>query len=940
MHLSSVFCADIALHVWHRAEFLRPQWLFQPFGFNVPRHIYDQVSVKSRAGDEHGFFERTLTAYCASFDIDASNIQYSIDYTCDDAPRFQLLTRQDGSAYSALELVAILRSLRYNETFQSISFHRVNLNVLQNLRDPYEIDYDAMKTRAHFSLRIPDQENLSVLAQEIRALALKSTTLRLLDFSFCLTKDPRLEGAAHDPGCGIPEAIFPLCRRQLTNVDWIVLNGIKLVDADLDYLVDAASQKGSQLRALEISHCGISIHNLNLLLSTLIAQEETLEAVNISGVQGRLSPELFQQQIGYFGNIRKINLSHVSAGSEPLIAPETLLNWKLDELCLTHMTLNEKTISSIAEYLASPQSHTLRTLRLDQCGLTGRDLATLLAEMSDTRPLHLHLHVSENRLHVDHACVFDAIGRNHTPTHLTMRMVEFQREEHFRHLVDALRRNTSLKFLDISKASLPYDAAPETCRALQRMFEKNRTLEELDISGEYAHLEVARFGIGLNLALTGLKKNTSLKVLKIEYQKLGLQGANTLAEVLEANRTLKEVHCENNEVNLQSFTVLVNGLQRNRTVVFLPPMARDRELSLERVRREMQSATVVDGQTKYAGLKMNSFKRTLRAATGRMRSASSTTKTKAKAKTKSKAPSVSASPETAAVLAGLNRKWDEQAARAQRYLYRNYKLSNGEVADEPRDDNWDAQSDGRPASAASMGTMLRQMALGEDIDDDTAMTTATTTATTTTTTTNASTASSSNKSSTDGNLLTRLRSVKSISSLRRATSTSNKRADAPSHIPLPPMPRGIDISRELAASPSPSPVAVAVAVNPHFLRDEDRGKSWASAVSQGSSLTLGRSRSSVTTAAATTTMRAGVLPTPCESPRRERRSFSRSREGSREGSREESNGESRGESNGESRGESNAEKEREKGKEKELNDDTAPRLDTRLEFDDMNLELW
>ena len=97
-----------------------------------------------------------------------------------------------------------------------------------------------------------------------------------------------------------------------------------------------------------------------------------------------------------------------------------------------------------------------------------------------------------------------------------MRMVEYQKEDHFRELVMAVKKNTTLKYLDISKASLPYDASDETCEALQQMFTQNKTLEELDISGEHAHLEVAKFGIGLNHALTGLKNNSALRVLRIE----------------------------------------------------------------------------------------------------------------------------------------------------------------------------------------------------------------------------------------------------------------------------------------------------------------------------------------------------------------------------------------------------------------------------------------
>jgi hypothetical protein len=127
-------------------------------------------------------------------------------------------------------------------------------------------------------------------------------------------------------------------------------------------------------------------------------------------------------------------------------------------------------------------------------------------------------HISENRLEKDHGLLVKAVAQNLTPSHMTMKMVDYQKEEHFRELINAVRKNKTLRYLDISKASLPYDASDETCEALKLMFADNDTLEELDISGEHAHLEVAKFGIGLNYALTGLTKNNALKVLRIECE--------------------------------------------------------------------------------------------------------------------------------------------------------------------------------------------------------------------------------------------------------------------------------------------------------------------------------------------------------------------------------------------------------------------------------------
>lgn len=720
--LASVHSVEVACWIRQHTEYLRPLWIRQPYEFVVPKELQNDDNFPPVALDEdYGCFDRTLVAYSASYDIDTSNIRYTIDQECEDAPCFRLLkpASPKTTRYNALELIAVMRTLRYNEFFRSISFRGVNLDALQGLCDVHGVDSDVHLDRGGASVHIPGQANLTVLSQEVRALALKSKWLRRLDFSYCLTRipTPTLDKGTRDPGCGIPEAIFPVCRRELTSVDWVVLNGIKLGESDLDYLVDAASQRRSHLRALEVGDCGLSVHDLDLLLSTIVAQESTLEAINISGVQGRLNPDVLQQYIGYFGQIRKINLSRISrtSGADPLITAEMLFNWRLEELALSRTVVNRETVDAIATYLASDRSRNLRVIRLDQCGLTGEDVAMFMHSMSagPDAPRSLHLHVNENR--IDNGCshVFNAIAKNQTPSHLSMRMIDFKKEDHFRQLVDSVRKNSTLKFLDISKASLPYDASPETCRSLQLMLEENDCLEALDISGDNAHLDVARFGIGLNLALTGLKKNTSLKVLRIEHQKLGLQGANTLASVLEENDSLREVHCENNDINLQSFTVLVNGLRCNRSLLTLSCMDRDRVLSLDRVRREVDNVrweASNSNQTSTA----NSVRRSLYAAmsVGQGGQGHKLSKTPPPSVASALENSPFAKHNVELVLQSLNDRWDKEVSRLNRYLLRNYNIAHGiEEID-------DAASDGRPGTAASLGTMLDNLKFDVSVSAD------------------------------------------------------------------------------------------------------------------------------------------------------------------------------------------------------------------------------
>lgn len=343
-------------------------------------------------------------------------------------------------------------------------------------------------------------------------------------------------------------------------------------------------------------------------------------------------------------------------------------------------------------------------------------------------------HVSENRLEKGHDQLVAAVENGLTPSHLTMRMVEYQKEDHFRDLVKALTKNTTLRYLDISKASLPYDASHETCEALQQMFTENRTLEELDISGEHAHLEVAKFGIGLNHALTGLKNNCALRVLRIECkspprtprvskadmgldQKLGLQGANTLSSVLEENTTLREIYCENNDINLQGFTVLVDGLSVNQSVLYLPRMDMDRRESLQKVEREIQAIQ----SSSPSSVKQNSVRRTLAAVRGAKTAASSSSSSTSGPA----AQSTYTDQDVREALRLMNEKWDRQVARLEQFVLRNMAALNGGGPDSSSSFSsggtrtamatatgpGEEPENERPATATSITTMLQRAAL-------------------------------------------------------------------------------------------------------------------------------------------------------------------------------------------------------------------------------------
>jgi hypothetical protein len=64
-----------------------------------------------------------------------------------------------------------------------------------------------------------------------------------------------------------------------------------------------------------------------------------------------------------------------------------------------------------------------------------------------------------------------------------------------------------------------------------------------------------------------------------------------------------------------------------------------------------------------------------------------------------------------AIMQSLSAKWDAEVSRLRRYLFRNFNLANGLGKDDTDFVGDDAESDGRPATAASLGTMLEQLKL-------------------------------------------------------------------------------------------------------------------------------------------------------------------------------------------------------------------------------------
>lgn len=328
----------------HQAvEYLRPHWIEQTITFTCPPGLLDTGTGPLQDVEDFDAFDRTLIAYCAAYNVKPSIIRYTVMNEFDEGPTFQLLKPDKRDNYTVQELLAVMRALRYNESFGAISFKDISLQVLHGLRDQIGSDHVAWTTRNGEPLRKyldVRQDAQSLLIQEVQALAAKAFRLRRMDFTNTLPKrrprDAFEEGAEKDPGCEITAALLPLCRHQLTSVDWITLSGVELGDTDLELLVEALGHRECQFRAIELSRCGLNDHNMESFLNQLTHQSETLECLDISDNPARLTLQNLQSNMSRFANLRKLNLSRVlrTSGPEPLITEKAMGAWQLEELIM------------------------------------------------------------------------------------------------------------------------------------------------------------------------------------------------------------------------------------------------------------------------------------------------------------------------------------------------------------------------------------------------------------------------------------------------------------------------------------------------------------------------------------------------------------------------------------------------------------------------------
>uniref|UniRef100_A0A6B2KWZ6 Ras-GAP domain-containing protein n=1 Tax=Arcella intermedia TaxID=1963864 RepID=A0A6B2KWZ6_9EUKA len=143
-------------------------------------------------------------------------------------------------------------------------------------------------------------------------------------------------------------------------------------------------------------------------------------------------------------------------------------------------------------------------------------------------------------------------------------------------LCEGLYHNNCLNQLNINRNFRSTEKRAKMIHALTEMVNStNLKLASLSIAGANKGTNKdSRLKESIIPLLTSIAHNTTLTELDISGHAFGIQGAITLARVLEVNRTLMKINWDDNNVGLIGFQNISKGLKENGTVVDMPlPMS-------------------------------------------------------------------------------------------------------------------------------------------------------------------------------------------------------------------------------------------------------------------------------------------------------------------------------------------------------------------------------
>lgn len=340
LELASRYYRQIVITFIKADRFLKPCWptglqtleVFRVSGLEDPQLLI--------AGDNYGGLSRTLEAFLTAYYC--APVDWEINWKTAYAPEFRLLPAKIGGPYANLQLLAVMRSLRYNGYFNSISFAGVDLSGLLGKMDTAGRTPDPYMNRSCLALSDVELGHVklgSLLHKEIHALAFCSETIRQIDFTNCFPKrNVRQNVLSLRDGPGFLSPILNLLELGLTKCNRLLVGGNYFPPADVQSLVESLMTQQVEVQALDISNCGLSDLALRDIFEVLVHQSHSLQTLNVSRNRGRIHASMVANLCQTIVDLRQLNVAGVIMGDipGPLFSFDTLSRFEyLEELDLS-----------------------------------------------------------------------------------------------------------------------------------------------------------------------------------------------------------------------------------------------------------------------------------------------------------------------------------------------------------------------------------------------------------------------------------------------------------------------------------------------------------------------------------------------------------------------------------------------------------------------------
>nr|XP_034190387.1 uncharacterized protein LOC117608843 isoform X1 [Osmia lignaria] len=233
--------------------------------------------------------------------------------------------------------------------------------------------------------------------------------------------------------------------------------------------------------------------------------------------------------------------------------------------CLEHLeakdiTLNEQYMNILSRAL--PLVCHLHVLKLENCGLSGRCIITLVSALKMNTGIR-ELYLADNNLNLYDAIQLGSLLRLNNHIQLLDVSNNIIQDDGVRDMLEGLinqiNEDKSGKGLNIlvlwnnqlTKKSSPYFA---------RIIALSKTLETLNIGKNMLTDEL------LFVIKDALKKNRILLQLGIQATDLTCDGIVTLSEIIEINQILQRIDLRNNNIQLTGMQALCSAMQNNKSI--------------------------------------------------------------------------------------------------------------------------------------------------------------------------------------------------------------------------------------------------------------------------------------------------------------------------------------------------------------------------------------